>query len=255
MRSAAAGRAVARQPCGRGARLITVLLLAGVVALGGCATRPRDTTRDPFEAFNRATARFNEAVDAALLKPVATAYQQITPPLVRTGVSNFFGNVSDFWSLTNTLLQFKFPEAGDNLMRVLVNTFFGLGGVLDVAGELRIERHREDFGQTLGRWGLTTGPYLVLPFYGPSTLRDTLAFGVETRADVVRNLSDVPTRNSLSVLRAVEARANLLRASAVLEAAALDKYTFTRDAFLARRRSEIFDGEPPEDQLDAKPPE
>ena len=255
MRSAIAGRAAARQPCVRGDVLIKVVLLAVLVALGGCANRPRDTTRDPFEAANRVTTRFNEAVDSALLKPVATAYQQITPPLVRTGVSNFFGNVSDVWSLTNTVLQFKLPEAGDNLMRVLVNTFFGLGGVLDVAGEMRIERHSEDFGQTLGRWGFATGPYLVLPFYGPSTLRDTLAFGVETRADVVRNLSNVPVRNSLTALRAVEVRANLLRATAVLEEAALDKYTFARDAFLARRRNAIYDGEPPDDELDAKPPQ
>ena len=255
MRSGAVHRAAARQSGVPGAKLIPLVLLAGVVTLGGCASAPRDTTRDPFEAANRVTTRFNEAVDAALLKPVATAYQAITLPVVRTGVSNFFGNVSDVWSLTNTVLQFKFPEAGDNLMRVLVNTFFGLGGVLDVAGEMRIERHREDFGQTLGRWGFTTGPYLVLPFFGPSTLRDTLAFGVETRADVVRNLSNVPARNSLTALRAVEVRANLLRATAVLDEAALDKYTFARDAFLARRRSQIYDGEPPEDELDAKPPE
>jgi phospholipid-binding lipoprotein MlaA len=132
-------------------------------------------------------------------------------------------------------------------MRVSVNTFFGLGGLLDVASEMNIERHKEDFGQTLGRWGIPTGPYLVLPVFGPSTVRDALAFGVETRADVVRNLGDVPTRNALLVVRTLEARANLLRVGDVVEEAALDKYSFTRDVFLQRRRSSVYDGEPPEE--------
>ena len=239
--------------CGlRACALSAGLLLLGV--LTGCASGPNVNRHDPWEKMNRATTSFNETLDAALLKPAATAYQRITPPLVRTGVSNFFGNVADVWSLINTLLQFKPQEAGDNLMRVSVNTFFGLGGLLDVASEMRIDRHPEDFGQTLGRWGFPTGPYLVLPLLGPSTLRDSLALGVEGRADVVRNMPSVPTRNSLFALRAVETRANLLRASTVLDEAALDKYTFLRDAFLAARRSALYDGEPPDEEPEPTAP-
>jgi phospholipid-binding lipoprotein MlaA len=223
------------------------VLLAMVLALSGCASGPRANPADPLEPFNRSMSTFNDVVDRAVLKPAATAYQRVTPAPVRTGASNFFGNVSDVWSFINTALQLKPVEALDNLMRVSVNTFFGLGGLLDVASEMNIERHKEDFGQTLGRWGIPTGPYLVLPVFGPSTVRDALAFGVETRADVVRNLGDVPTRNALLVVRTLEARANLLRVGDVVEEAALDKYSFTRDVFLQRRRSSVYDGEPPEE--------
>ncbi len=229
--------------------------LALAVLLPGCASGPDVNPRDPWEKLNRGTTVVNEKIDAALLKPAAIAYQNVTPSVVRTGVSNFFGNVSDVWSLINTTLQLKFQESGDNLLRVSINTFFGLAGVLDVASDLHIDRHTEDFGQTLGRWGVPTGPYLVLPLYGPSTLRDSLAFGVETRADVVRNIRHVPVRNSLVALRAVETRANLLRIGNVLDEAALDKYTFARDAFLAARRSAIYDGEPPDEDADPKVPE
>lgn len=224
------------------------LALVLVLTLGGCASGPRANPKDPLEPFNRNVSQFNDVVDRAVLKPAATAYQRVTPALVRTGASNFFGNVSDVWSFINTALQLKPVEALDNLMRVGVNTLFGLGGLLDVASEMNIERHKEDFGQTLGRWRVPTGPYLVLPIFGPSTLRDALAFGVETRADVVRNLGDVPTRNSLLVLRTLETRANLLRVGDVVEEAALDKYSFTRDVFLQRRRSSVYDGEPPEEE-------
>lgn len=220
--------------------------MAVVLILTGCASGPRRHPADPLEPFNRNVSRFNDVVDRAVLKPAATAYQHVTPALVRTGASNFFGNVSDVWSFVNTALQLKPMEALDNLMRFSVNTFFGLGGLLDVASEMNIERHKEDFGQTLGRWGVPTGPYLVLPIFGPSTVRDALAFGVETRADVVRNLGHIPTRNSLLAVRTLEARANLLRVGSVVEEAALDKYSFTRDVFLQRRRSAVYDGEPPD---------
>ena len=220
--------------------------LALVLMLTGCASGPRAHPNDPLEPLNRNVSQFNDVVDRALLKPAATAYQHVTPALVRTGASNFFGNVSDVWSFINTALQLKPVEALDNLMRVGVNTLFGMGGLLDVASEMNIERHKEDFGQTLGRWGVPTGPYLVLPILGPTTLRDSLAFGIEARADVVRNLSHVPTRNSLLTVRTLEARANLLRLSSVVEEAALDRYSFTRDVFLQRRRSAVYDGEPPD---------
>jgi phospholipid-binding lipoprotein MlaA len=191
-------------------------------------------------------SEFNDNVDSLVLKPTAIAYKEITPPLVRTGVSNFFGNLGDFWSFVNSALQFKFQNAAENFMRVNVNTFFGLGGILDIASELNIDRHREDFGQTLGRWGVPAGPYLVLPFLGSSTLRDTLALPVDRRGDPLQDITPQASRNGAYVLRAVDIRANLLRASSVLDEAALDKYSFTRDAHLQRRRAELFDGNVPD---------
>ncbi len=215
------------------------LLLA---VLAGCATGPNANPRDPFEPFNRGVTKFNDGVDAALLKPVATAYREGVPPLVRTGVSNFFGNLTDVWSFVNSVLQFKFQNAAENFMRFNVNTFFGLGGILDIASDLNIERHREDFGQTLGRWGIPAGPYLVLPLLGPSTLRDTLALPVDRRADLVQRVTPQGDRNALYVLRGVDVRSNLLRAGSVLDEAALDKYSFTRDAYLQKRRADIMEG-------------
>ena len=208
--------------------------------LAGCAGF-RTNPRDPLEPMNRKVMQFNDGVDAMVLKPVATVYKDGVPPLVRTGVSNFFGNLTDGWSFVNSALQFKFQNAAENFMRLNVNTFFGLGGILDVASELNIERHKEDFGQTLGRWGVPAGPYLVLPLLGPSTLRDTAALPVDRKVDPVHQVNHVDARNGLYVLRAVDARANLLRIGSVIEGAALDKYSFTRDAYLQRRRAEIVE--------------
>jgi hypothetical protein len=143
-----------------------LFILAILLALAGCATGPNADPRDPLEPFNRGVMRFNDGIDAAVLKPVATAYVEGVPPLVRTGVSNFFGNLSDVWSFVNNVLQLRLQHAGETWIRLNVNTFFGLGGILDIASDLGIERHREDFGQTLGRWGVPSGPYLVLPFHG-----------------------------------------------------------------------------------------
>ena len=232
--------------------------LASLLLLQGCASGPHATARDPFEPMNRGVSKFNDAMDRAVLKPAATAYQAVTPPVVRTGVSNFFNNLSDAWSFVNTVVQLKPRESVDNFLRVAVNTFIGVGGLFDLASEMNIERHPEDFGQTLGRWGVPAGPYLVLPFLGPSTVRDTFAIGVESKADIVLNIQNVPTRNSLEVLRALETRANLLRAGNVLDEAALDKYSFLRDVYLQKRRSEIFDGNPPEEEdtaPDTTPPD
>lgn len=220
-------------------RWLGLLLLAA--ALAGCASGPDANPKDPLEPFNRDVSAFNEALDDAVLKPVAIAYRDVTPDLVRTGVSNFFENLRDVWSFVNAALQLRPREATENLMRFNVNTFFGLGGLLDIASEMGIERTRLDFGQTLGRWGVPPGPYLVLPLFGPSTVRDAAGFGVETRGDLVRGIDDISTRNSLTVLRTVETRANLLRATSMLEGAALDKYSFTRDVYLQRRQSQIED--------------
>ncbi len=221
--------------------------VAVLVAATGCATGPYANPADPFEPFNRGVSSFNDRVDDAVLRPAATAYRQVLPSPVRTGVNNFFGNLSDVWSFVNSVLQLKLQHSAETFMRVNVNTVFGLGGLLDIASEAGIDRHSEDFGQTLGRWGVPSGPYLVLPLLGPSTLRDTAALPIDSQGDLLGQIGDIPVRNSLYVLRVIDIRANLLRAGQLLGDAALDKYSFTRDAFLQRRRNDVFDGNLPDE--------
>jgi phospholipid-binding lipoprotein MlaA len=171
-------------------------------------------------------------------------------------VGNFFGNLQDAWSFVNHVLQFKIQAAGDSMVRFGVNTFFGLGGILDIATEMNIEKNTKDFGHTLGYWGMGAGPYLVLPLLGPSSARDAAALTVTWQGDLLNGIDHVPTRNSLTFIRAVDLRASLLQATKMLEEAALDKYSFTRDAYLQSRRSAIFDGNPPEESSEnslAKP--
>jgi phospholipid-binding lipoprotein MlaA len=213
------------------------VLLALQLLATGCATVPAGANpRDPWEGYNRQVWRFNEAVDEAVLLPVARGYRAVVPEPVRTGVSNFFGNLSDVWSLVNNVLQFKPRESAETLARVGLNSTVGLFGLIDVASGVNLQRHREDFGQTLGYWGLPSGPYLVLPLLGPSTLRDTAALPVDWKGDLVGAVSDTPTRSVLTGTRLVNLRSSVLDAGRVLDAAALDKYTFVRDAHLQRRR-------------------
>jgi phospholipid-binding lipoprotein MlaA len=216
------------------------MLVAATLLLGGCAAGPNP--RDPMEPFNRKVSEFNEGVDSIVLKPAATVYKKATPALVRTGVSNFFGNIGDVWSFVNSALQLHFYDAAETFMRLNINTFFGVGGIMDLASEFNIERHKEDFGQTLGRWGVPPGPYVVLPFLGPSTLRDTVALPLDYKGDLVRRVRPASDRDLLYGLRAVNARANLLRIGGVIDEAALDKYSFTRDAYLQKRQAEIVQG-------------
>ena len=218
-------------------RLLLVALLG--LTLAGCAVGP--DKRDPFENFNRGVMRFNDEVDTAVLKPVATAYQETLPSPARKAVSNVFSTLGDVWSTANSLMQLKIPQAAEGLMRVSINTVFGLYGVLDIASEMGLERHREDFGQTLGYWGVPAGPYVVLPLLGPSTARDAGAFLVDRRADLLRELDPSSTRNSLFALRLVDIRASLLGTGRLLDEMALDRYTFVREAYLQRRRAEIFE--------------
>lgn len=215
--------------------LRTATLAFGLCTLAGCATGPTADPRDPLEPFNRGMSSFNEAVDKAVLKPVATAYTEVLPSPVRTGVNNFFANLGDAWSFVNNVLQLRAEPALNSLVRFNVNTFFGFGGVLDIATEMRIERSKQDFGLTLARWGVPSGPYLVLPFLGPSTLRDTTGLPADWYGDLVRQVDPVSDRNMLYALRIVDTRASLLKAGNVLEGAALDKYSFTRDAYLQMR--------------------
>lgn len=219
---------------------LRVLAAAALLALAGCATVAHPNPRDPWEPMNRSVTQFNEGVDSMLLKPVATVYKDHIPAMLRTGVANFFGNLSDAWSSVNSLLQLDIRAAAESWMRFNVNSIFGLGGILDVASDMNIERHREDFGQTLGRWGVPAGPYVVLPLLGPSTLRDTLALPVDRRGDPVQ-YANPAWRSGLDFTRAVHTRSTLLRASSVLDEVALDKYSFLRDAHLQRRRAEIFE--------------
>ena len=235
-------------------RLLVIFL---GLTLAGCATGPYANPADPLEPLNRSVYRFNDALDQAVVKPVATTYRDVTPSLVQRGVSNFFNNLKDAWSLVNNVLQLKGEAAGDSFFRFGVNTFMGLGGILDVASEMRIERHNEDFGQTLGYWGVGPGPYIVIPFLGPSNLRDTAALPVDWKGDLVIQFDDIATRNALWALRATDDRADLLKAEAVLDQAALDKYSFIRDAYLQQRRNAVYDGDPPEEEPaeDAAPPD
>jgi phospholipid-binding lipoprotein MlaA len=218
-----------------------------LLTLTGCATGPNANPRDPLEPFNRGVYQFNDTVDRAVIKPVATVYRDVLPTPVRTGVTNFFANLQDAWSFVNNSLQLKGEAAGNSLVRFGVNTFLGFGGVLDIATEMQIERHTEDFGQTLGYWGVGAGPYLVLPLMGPSTVRDTAALPVDAQGNLVAGVSDVSTRNSLTTLNLLNQRSRLLDASKILDQVALDPYTFTRDAFLQRRQNDVYDGYPPDD--------
>lgn len=218
-----------------------------LLSLVACATGPQASPHDPLEPFNRGVFKFNDALDVAVVKPVALAYRDHTPTRLRQAVGNVFGNLEDVWSAVNNALQLKGRAAVDSVARVLVNTVLGIGGVIDVASELDIERHTKDFGHTLGFWGVPAGPYLVLPLLGSSSLRDTAALPMDWQGDLVTQIGHVPTRNTSIVVRAVDNRAGLLKATSMLDDVALDRYTFTRDAYLQRRRNDIFDGNPPDD--------
>ncbi len=222
--------------------------------LCGCATGPNANPLDPMEPLNRSVFTFNDAVDRAVLKPVATAYRQVTPQPIRIGVGNFFANLEDAWSFGNSVLQLKGQGAVDNFMRFVVNTFFGLAGVVDIASDLGIERHPEDLGKTLGHWGVESGPYVVLPLLGPSTLRDTLMLPIYYKWDFVSNIENLAVRDTLVIVNLIDTRADLLKSTAVIEGAALDKYTFTRDAYIQLRRNAIYDGNPPDEEPEEKPP-
>jgi phospholipid-binding lipoprotein MlaA len=209
---------------------VALVLLA---LLQGCA--PGSNPRDPFEPFNRKVASFNDGLDTAIVKPVAQAYENAVPSPVRTGATNFFGNLSDIWSAANSALQLKPKEATESLLRVGVNTLFGFAGFLDLATEMGLYRHSQDFGLTLGRWGVPAGPYLVLPVLGPSTVRDGSALVVDSQGDMLTQVDNAAARNTLYGLRAVNLRARLLRVGDVLDQVALDKYSFARDFYLQRR--------------------
>jgi len=231
--------------------------LAMALLLAGCASVPPGTALtpgqqvDPWEGWNRKVFAFNDAVDNAVLKPVAQGYQKVVPRIVRTGVSNVFGNLGDVWSTANQFLQAKLQLGLEMGMRVLVNTVFGLGGLLDPATEMGLTRRSEDFGQTLGRWGLPPGPYLVLPLFGPSTVRDGAGLVADLHIASPSRLSDDSAgAYEISALKLIDTRANLLSTTQLVDEAALDRYSFIRDAYLQRRLDEVYDGAPPLPKLD-----
>lgn len=211
--------------------------LVAAVALTGCASTPATNPQDPYEGYNRSMTKFNDTVDDAVFKPVATAYQTVTPSPVRTGVTNFFGNLGDLWTMVNYALQGNGEQTYNHMVRFTTNTVLGLGGFLDIATAMQVNRSKQDFGLTLGSWGIKPGPYLVLPFFGPSTVRDTVALPVDWQGYVLADLRPISHRNSLIGLNLVSKRANLLNASDTLEAASLDRYTLMRDFYLQLRNS------------------
>ena len=232
-------------------RVLAVAAIAASLVLGGCATVQQarggpGQKLDPWESWNRKVFAFNEGLDRYVLKPVATGYSKVVPQPVRRGVDNFFANAADAWSAVNNILQGKGQAAFEDVVRVGTNSFFGIGGIFDVASEIGIERHKEDFGQTLGRWGFGAGAYIVWPLLGPSTVRDSIALPLDRAASPALLINDGQTQVGLTVLQIINTRANLLGASQVLDDIALDKYTFLRDAYLQRRRSLVYDGNGPD---------
>jgi phospholipid-binding lipoprotein MlaA len=222
------------------ARLRGAVLLLAALALTGCASLHE---KDPYEKFNRSMFAFNDAVDTHALKPAATAYKAVLPSFVQTGVHNFFGNLADVWNGANNLMQGKGERGVSDFTRVLINSTFGLGGVIDIASDAGLAKHNEDFGQTLGYWGVPSGPYIMLPLLGPSTLRDTAGLPLDIAADPWGYGISSRARNIGTVVRVIDQRAVLLDATNLMEEAALDRYEFIRDGYLQQRKSKVFDGE------------
>ncbi len=221
-----------KAPMGNFGSVVFAIVFSLVSA--GCATS--NTPGDPLEGFNRAVFSFNDAVDNALLKPIATGYRNVTPEPARECVGNVFSNINDVFVAVNSLLQGKVGDAVSDACRVLINSTVGVLGCFDVASKMGLEKHNRDFGQTFGKWGIATGPYLVLPFLGPSNFRDGVGTIIYSNLDPVW-ANHIPTRNVAFSLRTVNRRAELLNASSAVEDAALDKYAFVRDAYVQRRQS------------------
>jgi len=230
-------------------RAVFSTILAALLLISGCASGPNAHPSDPLEPFNRSMFALNESVDKAVLKPVAQGYKAVTPYPIRAGINHFYRNIQDAWTALNAVLQLRPRVAAESALRFGINSTLGLGGVLDIASEMGIERHAEDFGKTLGRWGVPAGPYLVFPLFGPSTLRDSTTIVLENKFDQVLSVDDVRLRNSMAGLRLLDTRANLLSAGDLLDEVALDKYSFLRDAYLQKRRAGIY--RPDEAQEDA----
>lgn len=218
--------------------------------LTGCASQ---ANKDPLEGINRGIYKFNDVTDKAIFKPVATGYKAVAPVPVRTGINNFFNNLGSVTNVLNNLLQFKFANAFSEAGRFVINSTFGLAGFIDVAGMDKIPAYKEDFGQTLGHWGVGSGAYLVLPFMGPSTVRDTtgLVFDSATTDPITytHNIGEIRLHNQLRAAQFINKRTELLDATDLVDEASLDPYAFMRDAYLQRRASLVQDGLVPKDLI------
>ena len=229
-------------------RIRIAFICVAVSFASGCATIEGPTEpHDPFESYNRAIYSFNEEFDEAIGKPVAEFYRDVLPKPVNKGMTNFFSNINDVTVLANDILQLKAMQAMQDTARIFFNTTIGLLGFIDVASHMELPKHNEDFGQTLGYWGVPNGPYFVLPFFGPSTIRDSAGLGVDYAVfyPIFNRIDNSTVQWSLFALDLIDQRADLLGASKLLEVAALDPYAFTREAYLQRRRYFVYDGNPP----------
>jgi phospholipid-binding lipoprotein MlaA len=222
-----------------------VIILFITLLFTGCASTPNSNPKDPFEPLNRSIYKFNDAVDKAVIKPVAQGYKAVLPKVVRIALNNFFSNLDDVGVTVNDILQLKLKQAASDGIRVLFNTTFGIGGLINVTD--RLEKHNEDFGQTLGYWGIGSGPYIMLPFFGPSSVRDSVGLYGDGLTDVIINTRDIPTRDIAYVVSKVNLRASLLENEKVLDDVS-DRYAFIRDFYLARRQSLVYDGNPPREK-------
>jgi phospholipid-binding lipoprotein MlaA len=229
-------------------KIIFVALAASV--LTGCTSVRTPTPSDPWESFNRSVYSFNDTVDKAVVKPVAQGYKAVIPDTGRTMVGNFFSNLNDVVIAANNLLQFKLVRAFSDTGRILINSTVGVFGLVDVASQVGYEKHNEDFGQTLGYWGVQSGPYLVMPIFGSSTLRDSLAGLGDSQINPLWRINNIPTRNGLNVTKQINRRAVLLDEENVINEAAIDRYSFTRDYYLQFRKNQIYDGNPPREKFD-----
>ena len=229
---------------------IRIFIVFAAISLAGCATNHPKNPIDPLESFNRGVYQFNDVLDKAVVKPAAQGYSTVIPAPGRMLVSNFFSNLNDVVVTLNDLLQFKFKQAVSDSGRFLINTTAGVLGLLDVATPTGLEKHNEDFGQTLGYWGLGNGPYLMLPFFGPSTLRDSVGLYADSMTSMLHQVKHIPTRNELYLTRTIDLRARLLDQEKVLDEAAIDRYEFIRDSYLLHRKSLLYDGNPPREKYD-----
>lgn len=232
-----------------------LILIFSFILLSACATVPggQPSEGDPFESYNRAMFSFNDGIDEYVLKPITKGYDAIMPSPVKTGISNFFSNIGDVFVILNDLLQFKFKQAIEDTGRFVFNTTFGVYGLADIATPFGFPKHDEDFGQTLATWGIGDGPYFVLPFFGPRTMRGVGGFAIETTLDPLYQIENQNDLYAAVFLRAIDTRYQLLKTTEIVDKAALDKYSFVRDAYLQHRINLIYDGNPPEDK-DAAPP-
>lgn len=232
-------------------RVALLPLAVSILLLGGCATA--QDPRDPLEPFNREVFEFNKDFDDAIGKPVAEAYQKGVPQVMRTGVSNFFSNLGEVVVIFNDILQLKFEQAMKDTMRFTANTVFGLLGVIDVATPMGLPKNNEDFGQTMATWGVGDGPYMVLPFLGPSTIRDAGGLYVDFQIAPILQIREDALRYAVVGLRLVDIRAQALGVTRILDEAALDQYAFMRDAYLQLRLNQIYDGNPPREKFSQQP--